>query len=593
MSALGLMTSCDTQNGGSSFNGYPGFNGDMPGMNGGGMMGNGSVSNDGTAPSIDNTIYGWDGTKATDSDVPGSDNDLYHEANTFSKKVEVVFSGNTATVTKSDSEIISHVTDAYVTIDLATNTVSGVEIELKGSSDNGGIKIYGSKKLKLTLNGLSLTSAKGPAINNQCKKRMFLHIADGTENSLTDAVTYTDDPYYLDATQDEDRKGCLFSEGSIIMSGTGVLTVKGQNKHAVVTDNMFTMRPGSNLIINGAAKNGLHVKGDSDTGTAITILGGYIYANIASEAGKGIKADLNVDIQGGVLELNTSGNAVYDTDEKDSSSAAGIKTDGNIIISGGKITAKSTGSGGKGLNSDGEIIISGGETNVATNGSKFVYSNSIDSSPKGVKADGNITISGGVLNIAATGKNDGSEGLESKATLSITGGEVNSYAYDDAINASKAIEISGGKVTAYAINNDGIDSNGTLTISGGTVVASGTSAPEGGFDCDNSNYFKINGGNVFAVGGTMQSLPSSSSAQYCVSYSGFTGSKGSIVKVLDSSSNVLAQFEVPRSVSGGNLFISIPGFTANSSYTVTLSDQTLFTFTASSKIMSGGTSTGR
>ena len=125
---------------------------------------------------------------------------------------------------------------------------------------------------------------------------------------------------------------------------------------------------------------------------------------------------------------------------------------------------------------------------MTTTGGKYTYSSNLTSSPKGVKADGNITISGGKLNISVTGASDGSEGLES-----ISGGEIYSYAYDDAINAASAINITGGKVYAYASNNDGIDSNGSLVISGGLVIGVGTSAPESGIDCDDSNSFKING----------------------------------------------------------------------------------------------------
>ncbi len=579
-SALLLQVSCDTKN--YSFD-EPTFPGGGMGGFGGGGMGDGSVSNDGSGLGIDNTIHTWDGTKASDSskDVAGSDNDIYHEANSFTKKVTVTFSGNTAQVASTDNGVISHVSDAYVTIDLSSNSLSGVEIELTGKSDAGGLKIYSDKKFKLTLNGVELTSGCGPAINNQSKKRMFLVLADGSENTLVDAKTYTGDPYYLDPSKSEDQKGCIFSEGSIILSGNGTLQVTGLNKHAVATDKDFIMRPGATLVINGAAKNGLHVKGDSDTNIGVNIMGGYIYANISSEAGKAIKTDLNVEISGGVLDLNTSGNAIYDSDENDTSSAAGIKTDGSIILNGGTISVKSTGSGGKGLNSDSDITISGGETTVATNGSKYTYNN-YDSSPKGVKADGDITISGGTLKIAASGRNDGAEGLESKAALSIIGGDVEVYAYDDAINAASSIEISGGYVYAYSINNDGIDSSGTLTISGGTVVASGASAPESGLDADSSNWFKINGGSVMAVGGTLQSYPSSASNQYCVSYSSFSASKGAKIQVLDSSSSVLAEFENPRTVSGGNLLISISGFKENTKYSVALDGKSLFDFTPSS-----------
>ncbi len=583
---LPALNSCTTNYGDDIFNDYPGTGGMMgPGMGG---MG-GSVSDDGSAPDIDNTIYPWDGTKASDAgnDTPGSDNDIYHEAVTFNKKVTVTYSDRDASVVTSDNEISYRTDGAYVTIDFATAGLSGVEIELKGSTSDGGLKVYGGKKYKLTLNGVSITSQRGPAINNQCKKILFVHVADGTNNYLTDVATYTDDPYYLDPTQSEDRKGCLFSEGSIVMSGTGVLSVAGKYKHAVVTDKLFTMRPGANLVITEAAKNGLHVKGDSDSGRGVSILGGYIYANISASAGKAIKTDLNFEISGGVLDLNTSGNAIYDEDDKDTSSAAGIKTDGSIIIKGGTISAKSTGSGGKGLNSDSEIIISGGQTSVATCGDKYTYSR-LSSSPKGVKADGNITISGGELKIATTGRNDGAEGLESKAEMNISGGNVQVYAYDDAINAATAINISGGVVSAYSRNNDGIDSNGTLTISGGTVLGSSTSSPECGIDTDSSNGFKINGGNVFAVGGSLQSLPSTASAQYCVSATGVTATKGATITVTDASSNRITSFEMPRSISGASIFISSSGFKANTQYTVSANNQSLFTFTTSSKIVSVG-----
>lgn len=556
-----------------------------PSFGPGTIGGSGTVSNDGTS-GIDGTISSWDGSTATDADkdVAGTDEDIYHEANSFKRKVTVEFTDGSAQVTTSDSKILSRVDGGYVTIDMATNTVSGVEVELSGSSSDGGIKIYGSKKFKLTLNGLTLTSKRGPAINNQCKKRVFLHVADGTTNTLLDPANYTDDPYTLDSSVEEDRKGCFFSESDVIMSGHGILSIAGSNKHALATDDSFIMRPGCNLIITGAAKNGLQAKGDSDTETGVKILGGYIYANVSSEAGKAIKSDLNVEIEGGTLELNTSGKAIYDTDEKDTSSAAGIKTDGNIIITGGTITAKSTGSGGKGLNADGEIKISGGETTVSTTGDKYYYTSTIDASPKGVKADGNVTISGGKLSIAATGRNDGAEGLESKATLTISGGEVDVYAYDDAINAKTAINITGGSVTAYSGNNDGIDSNGTLTISGGTVLASGSSAPEGGLDADSSNYLKINGGTVIAMGGTMQSTPSSSSAQYGALYSSFTASKGATVKLLDSSSKSVIEFVMPRTISSGSLYLSAAALTNGSQYTITVAGTTVATFSISSKV---------
>lgn len=548
----------------------------------GGMPGNGSSSDDGTAPDFDPTITRWEGEKADDagSDLVGTDADFYHEANDFSGTVTITYNGSSASVECSDDKIITHTTGAYVTVDMKTNSVSGVEIILKGKSQDGGLKIYGEKKFKLSLNGVELTSQRGPAINSQCKKRIFVHLHEETTNYLTDAASYTDDPYYLDSSVSEDRKGCFFSEGNLLFSGTGVLVVAGKYKHAVVTDGYFWMRPGVTIAVTEAAKNGIHVKGDTDDNIGVYIKGGLVYANISATAGKGIKTDLDAVVAGGKLLLNTSGNAEYDADEKDTSSSAGIKSDGSITISGGTHTLKSTGTGGKGLNADTDITILGGETTITTTGGKYTYSSSLTSSPKGAKADGNVTVSGGKLNISVTGKSDGSEGLESKATMTVSGGEFFVYAYDDAINAASVLNITGGKVYAYASNNDGIDSNGTLLISGGLVIASGTSSPEGGIDVDNTSRFKIDGGIVISSGGSLQSNPSSASAQRCVAYNGITISKGQKVAVLDASSKTVLTFEFPRTMSNASFFFSCPDITANASYTIS-SDGALSGYTES------------
>lgn len=536
-----------------------------------------SGSDDGDAPGFDPTITSWDGQKADDAalDIVGTDGDIYWEVNSFGRDnggvtVNVVYSGSTATVNSSDNSVICYTDGAYVTIDMLTNSVKNAEIVVSGKSDDGQLKIYGEKKFKLTLSGMDLTSSKGPAINDQCKKRAFVHLTEGTTNRLTDAVKYSDEPRYLngESSASEDRKGCFFSEGNLIFSGTGVLVVEGNYKHGIVTDGCFYMRPGVTIAVTGAAKNAVHVKGDDDDNIGVYVGGGLLYANVSSTAGKGIKTDLDAEIAGGKLLLNTSGNATYDSDEKDTSSSAGIKADGNVIISEGTHTLKSTGTGGKGINADGVVLISGGETTVTTTGGKFYYSTSLTSSPKGVKADGDINISDGKLNISVTGVSDGSEGLESKATLTVTGGEIYSYAYDDAINASSVINISGGKVYAYSSNNDGIDSNGSLIISGGLVIGVGTSAPESGIDCDNSNYFKINGGTVISMGGTLQSNPSASSTQRSVVYNGVSATKGEKICVLNASGIPVLTFEFPRTMSGAAFFFSTPDITSGASYTV-------------------------
>ena len=533
-----------------------------------------TTDEDETPPSTE--VGPYDGERAddiADAGVVGTDEDLYYELNTFDKKVKIVYNGSTATVENDNSKIITHVDGAHVVVDMLTGSVKNVEIEVSGSTDKGSLKLYGDKKYLLTLNGAEITSDRGPAINNQCKKRVFVHLADNSVNRLTDAAVYTDDSYYPDGVtaDDEDRKGCMFSEGHLIFSGAGVLVVNGRQKHAIATDNSFIMRPGVTIVVEDAAKNGLQVKGDAADGSGIVMLGGLVHATVTSEAGKCLKTDQNVAVSGGRLLLATSGNAFYDADARDTSSASGIKADGNIEITGGEIVIDSRGSGGKGISADGSIRFAGGKTTVTTSGGKFIYNTSqgLESSPKGVKAEGDIVVEDGEISISVTGKSDGSEGLESKSSISISGGSLSVWAYDDAINAATAVNISGGRIYAYAEHNDGIDSNGTLTISGGTVIASGSSVPEQSFDCDYSSNFTVTGGTLVGIAGSSLAPSSTLSTQRSVIYNGISVTKDSVLAIADASGNPIMVYRLPRTLANGtSLFFSSSDLTAGSTYTV-------------------------
>ena len=96
------------------------------------MGGNGTSSDDGTAPDVDSVISAWAGEKADDAhlDVVGTDADFYHEANSFTSTVTVTYNGSSASVETSNSKILHHVTGAYVTLDMQTNSVSNVEMVL-------------------------------------------------------------------------------------------------------------------------------------------------------------------------------------------------------------------------------------------------------------------------------------------------------------------------------------------------------------------------------------------------------------------------------------------------------------------------------
>ena len=516
-------------------------------------------------PEISTDEDGYDGLLATDKDADAvvAGDDAYWENIEFTKTVTVKYSVASATVTPSDAGVIN---GADVTLIL--NGMGAVEVIAEGTSEDGQLKIYGNSPVKLTLNGLNLTCGKSAAINVQNKSLLYVHLPENTKNYICDSKSRKDESYYPDGViaDDEKRNGALYCKGSVVFSGSGLLRLDGKKKHGISVKSSVTVRPGVTIAVNDVADNCFKAEG-------MTILGGYIWAKTSVDAGKCISSDADVTVSGGLLKLYTSGGSIYEEDENDTSSPAGIKADGNMLISDGEILCVSTGEGGKGLNMDGTLTMEGGTVNVVTSGGKYIYNaaQDLDSSPKGVKADGEITINGGVLNIQVTGKSDGSEGLESKTKITVNDGEIFVYAYDDAINVGGdnpvGMEINGGKIFAFADNNDGIDSNGTLKINGGLVIASGSAVPEEGLDCDRSQNFIVTGGILIGTGGAAIST-STSSTQRSVIYNGVSAQTGELFVITDSDGNPILKYELPRTMNSMAVFFSSPDIKSGGTYTV-------------------------
>ena len=477
-----------------------------------------------------------------------TNDDDYIENTTFDKTITVTFSqsGN-ASVSGDESGIVSiNGNDVIAT----NNTDQVIKYVLTGETSDGFFKLYSTKKQAIVLNGVSITNPDGAAINNQSKKRTFIVLNDGTKNYLTDGANYSD------ATDSEDMKGCFFSEGQLIFSGSGYLEVDANCKAGIRSDDYVRTMPKTNIWVDASSGNG--IRGNE----AVIVTGGVVNINVTGTADKGISTDGEVRIEGGRTTIFTSGGYEYDSDENDYSACSGIKADSVININGGELNIKSTGTGGKGLNCDNEININDGVVRIITTGKRQKDSKG-SVSPKGIKADGKINVSGGQTQVRLEGTGDGTEGIESKSEIHIEAGTVESYSYDDAINSAGNLYIDGGYVYARSYNNDAIDANKNLYINGGVVIAEGAGQPECGLDAAEQYKAYINGGTVIAIGGGMQAIDSSSK-QASIAISASMGMK---VGILDGSKAILA-YTTPSSNCGTALMISSPSFKSGSSYTL-------------------------
>lgn len=424
----------------------------------------------------------------------------------YDRIVQVVFStSGDATVTGTGDSVSATVNGNDVTV---TNTsAKKVMYHVSGSTTDGYLKIYSGRKQGITLNDASIKNTRGAAINVQGlsstpNKGKRVDVVLKGSSTLADGANYTLTP------STEDEKAALFSEGQIVLSGEGSLAVTATGKAGITSDDWVCFASGS---INVSSSAGHGVRGKD----YILVKGGTVNVNVSAAGKKGFSSDSLVRFEGGATTLAITGNTVVTTEDgvRDTSGTAGVKADQLFEMVDGTLTITNSGMGGKGISCDGAAYFRGGEVNITVTGSNFGSSSGGGHGPgggpggssrdnsvgaKGIKVDGNIEISGGVITVKASSH----EGIETKGTLTVTGGEVYSQSSDDAINSASTMTISGGVVCAYSTGNDGLDANGNCYIQGGVVYVIGKTSPEMAIDANTEGGYKlyIQGGTIIAIG---------------------------------------------------------------------------------------------
>ena len=296
--------------------------------------------------------------------------------------VNISYNGSSVSVSGDTQGFVS-CDGASVTVKSATNKF--LQLVLSGTTSNGSLLVYSWKKFGIVLNGISLTNPIGPAINNQCGKSLIVKLADGTVNTLSDGTAYGVAP--LSLTGDTiDQKGTLFSEGQIFIQGSGALTINGNAKNGIASDDYVVMESGTvNVNVASTGSNGIKVK------DGFSISGGTLSIDVKADGARGIRSSSFTRINGGSTTINTFGDCLIETFDgvNDTTSCAGIKSDSLFTMTAGLLTITSSGDGGKGLNSDQNIEQSGGTLTVTTTGSNNY------GKPKAVKSETGIILSGG------------------------------------------------------------------------------------------------------------------------------------------------------------------------------------------------------
>lgn len=535
---------------------------------------------------------------------PDSDPDTYSTYED-SQSIRIQLNGNTATA-DSDSVLIAGST---VTLSQeATYIVSGTLHDgmlLVNAADTA--------KIQIVLQAASITSTSSAALYVRSADKVFVTLAQGTDNTLSNAGTFV-------AIDENNIDAAVFAKDDLTFNGTGSLTVTSPVAHGIVckddlafTGGSYTVNAASHgcdandsIRITGttdmvidAGKDGIRCENSDDAS-----LGNIYFENgnlhIAAE-GDGIAASAALQIDGGSFDLLTGGGSQNGTKER---------SDGFGGFMGGRPDAYETqqdesGTSMKGMKAVGSLTINNGS----------FYINSADDA---VHSDSSLTLNGGIFEISS-----GDDAFHAEDTLTVTqctanisecyeglealhldirGGNISLLADDDGLNAAGgtdgsgtggrdgmfggpggmwgssdgSISISGGnlQLTAYG---DGIDANGSLTVSGGNIIVTG---PDYG-DTSTLDYDTtavITGGTFIGTGAAGMAQTFSDATQGVIATRAGNLSAGEKITVTDSSGNVILTHtpSLPCSV----LIFSSPALVAGVTYTIT-SDSVNGSFTAS------------
>ena len=487
------------------------------------------------------------------------------------------------------------VTDSdAVSIDGGTITLTEAGTYIVTGEWNGMIIVDVDKteKVQLVLHGAAIHSESSAALYIRQADKVFLTLAEGTENSLSNGGTFA-------AIDENNIDAALFSKDDLSINGAGSLTVASPAGHGVVskddlviTGGSFEISAGSHglsgqdsvRILDGsfritAGKDGVHADNAEDSEKGYVYIGGGAYQ--ITSGGDGLSASGVMQIDGGAYTLQAGGGSTGQTaraeegrgffgggfpDAEDAVSAKGVKASGNLLINGGAFELDTLDDA---VHSNASVTLNGGSLTIATDDDAF-------------HADDQLIITDGTIRVTRS-----YEGLEGRS-IDVLGGTIAITSEDDGLNAAGGkdesgfggfrgpdhfaadpnsyIHIAGGTLTVSA-EGDGVDSNGNLYVSGGETYVLGP-VSRGNSALDYNGEGIIAGGVMLAVGAEQMAQGfGEASAQGVIMV--VTGSQpaGSAITLTDAQGQALLTWTADKAFEC--VVISCPAMEADGVYTLT------------------------
>ncbi len=386
-------------------------------------------------------------------------------------------------------------------------------------------------KAQIVLDSVTIHNEDGPAIQIDQADKVFLTLADGSTNVLSDGASYAlaegeDEPY-----------AALYSKDDLTINGSGTLEVTGNYRHAIASKD--------DTVITGGTITVTSVEDAVRGNDAIKIGGGNIIVNAGDDAFHSeylfYIADGTVDVESCVegyeaekIFVHGGETSIVASDDGVNASAAEDSTSTDDISQGAAPQDSQQPAMPQG--DQPPAMTQGGESTPPARPQGDAGERPQDGTPP----DGQ----GGRPQDAQDPQNGTGPGRQG-GVMTMPG------ASEECL-----IQINGGTLVVNA-DGDGLDSNGYIEINGGTVFVNGASnSDDSGLDYEYGAT--VNGGNVILMGSAAMAEDFTGGTQAHL-MERLSGSAGSTVEVIDDSGTVLVSYVSPKAFQA--VTASAPGCT--------------------------------
>ena len=483
-----------------------------------------------------------------------------------------------------------------------------------GNLEDGSIIVdtHDSSKVWILLDGVEINCSDDACIQVDQADKVFLTLAEGSQNVLTSGSVYSD------TALSDGTDGAIFAHDDLTINGSGSLTVTAQYSHGISANDDLVITGGTITIsaVDDAihANDSIRIKdvaitvtaGDDGLLTSNEVENGYLYIESGTlditASGDGIHTTGDITVAGGEINISAGDDGIH-------SDASVFVQSGTILISdcyegiealiidvsGGDVSINCEDDGFNANGGSSDMFGGGGQMGGGRNDGTFGHGgmrgSGTDDGTTGERSTPPDMGEEGMTGERPTPPDMGEEGMSGEMPTppdmsgeSMSGGMPAGQETETASGSGQSsadtedvetyISISGGNiriVNEIGQDADGLDSNGDIKISGGTIYISllGT-----GSNCavdyasESGGVAEITGGTIIACGASsMAEGFDSTSSQASILYNTSTVAEaGTTLTVTDADGSVLLSWEVPCSFSSA--LISCPEMKVGGTYTV-------------------------